>query len=340
LYLYVNEATVFPLTIQLTVVMAHQTSSPTKKFVRYQQELLDLQQSRDSGAVKRATYELLLMEKSCFIELNGVLHHYHDSGPKDAAETVVLIHGWDCWWMWWHHVITFLNNNGIRTIAYDMRGHGWSDNDPDNHYHIDFFAQDLGDLVVKLGLKRFHIAAFSFGPFVALDYARFHPALIRSMTFFNFGYLPNSAFIQAFAATSITFVFNGLLRKLTWWLPAYIFARLVLAKNTVILHDILIGFKSLGLCAPEAIDQTTRHITSFETTDSVPEMVKSVDMPILFVAGEGDVIMTCENAEKLVTITNKGSYICVPECGHLITLELPDVASELIFGHVQANSGV
>ncbi len=318
--------------------MAYQSLPPTRKFVNYRQELLEQQAAPDKSAAKRATYELSLMENSCFIELNGVVHHFHDSGPRDAAETVVLIHGWDCWWMWWHHIIKYLNNRGVRTIAYDMRGHGWSDNDPNNHYHIDFFAHDLNDLVVKLELRRFHIAAFSFGPFVALDYAQTHPGLIRSMTFFNFGYLPNSAFIQAFATNSITFVFNNLLRKLTWWLPAYIFARLVLAKNTVMLHDILIGFKSLGLCAPDAIDQTTRHITSFETTDSVPEMVKSVDMPILFVAGEGDAIMTCENTKKLVDLTHKGSYVCVPECGHLITVELPEVASELIWGHIKSNS--
>jgi pimeloyl-ACP methyl ester carboxylesterase len=319
-------------------VMAYPASSPTQKFVRYRQELLDLQASQDIAAAKRATYELSLMENSCFVELNGIVHHYHDSGPKDAAQTVLLIHGWDCWWMWWHYVINYLNKRGIRTIAYDMRGHGWSDNDPKNHYHIDFFAHDLHDLVSKLELGKFHIAAFSFGPFVALDYARFHPDLIRSMTFFNFGYLPNNAFIQAFATNTITFVFNNLLRKLTWWLPAYMFARLVLAKNTILYHDILIGFKSLGLCAPEAIEQTTRQITSFETTESVPEMVKAVDIPILFVAGEGDAIMTCENTKKLVEFTRKGSYVEVPECGHLITVELPETASELIFGQVEAFS--
>ena len=320
--------------------MPHQESSPTQKFIRYRQELLELQASQDNAAVKRASYELLLMEKSCFIELNGIYHHYHDSGPKDAAQTVVLIHGWDCWWMWWHHVIRYLNDKGIRTIAYDMRGHGWSDNDPKNHYHIDFFAHDLNELVIKVGLGQFHVAAFSFGPFVALDYARVHPELIRSMTFFNFGYLHNSEFINKAASTTITFVFNNLLRKLTWWLPAYIFARLVLSKNTVMLHDILIGFKSLGLCAPEAIDQTTLQITSFELTGSVPDMVSSVDIPMLFVAGEGETIMTSENTKKLKEYARNGRYVCVPDCGHLITVELPETASELIWGQVKAFSGV
>ncbi|MBM3162292.1 MAG: alpha/beta hydrolase [Chlorobi bacterium] len=309
----------------------------TAKFITYRQQLLQQLKATTTAEVRRAKYELELMEKSRFIELNGIVHHYHDSGPIDAEKVVLLIHGWDCWWMWWHHVIKALNSRGIRTIAYDMRGHGWSDNDPRNHYHIDFFAHDLAELVKQLGLGRFHIAAFSFGPFVALDYARSVPGRIASMTFFNFGYLPNNAFISAVAPASINFMFNNLLRGLTWWLPAYIFARLVLSKNTVMLHDILIGFRSLGQCAPQAIEQTTEQITSLRTTESVPDMVRATDMPILFVAGEGDAIMTCENTRKLQQMTNKGSYVCVPDCGHLITIELPDTTSELVLGQVLAN---
>jgi len=319
--------------------MGQQSPLPTQKFNSYRQKQLDLQTSQNAAEAKRATYELSLMENSCFVELNGIVHHYHDSGPRDAAETVVLIHGWDCWWMWWHHVILYLNKKGIRTIAYDMRGHGWSDNDPKNHYHIDFFAHDLRELVRKLQLSRFHIAAFSFGPFVALDYARSNPGFIRSMTFFNFGLLPNNVVIQVLSTNIITFVFNNLLRKLTWWFPAYVYARLVLAKNAVPHHDILIAFNSLGLCAPDAIDQTTRQITSLEVTGSVPDMVRAADAPMLFVAGNGDAIMTCKNTKKLVDITGKGTYAEVPKCGHLITVELPDTASEFILGQVMAFGG-
>lgn len=308
----------------------------TAKFRKYRDELLQQSNSSDKAQAKRANYELALMEKSHFIEVNGIVHHYHDSGPVDAEDVIVLVHGWDCWWTWWHHSIEDLNKCGIRTIAYDMRGHGWTDNDPRNHYHIDFFAHDLDALVTALSLKRFHIAAFSFGPFVALDYARTAKAEIRSMTFFNFGYLPNNEFLSAIAPASLTFVFNNLMRRLTWWLPAYIFARLVLSQNTVMLHDILIGFKSLGLCAPEAIEQTTRQITSLEITGSVPDMVKSVDMPIMFVAGSGDAIMTCENTRKLQEFTKNGTYVCVPQCGHLITIELPDTTSELILRQLQS----
>lgn len=289
------------------------------------------------SSAESTDYENSLIEKSCFIELNGVVHHYHDSGPANAGETVVLVHGWDCWWMWWHHIIRFLNDRGVRTIAYDLKGHGWSDEDPGNDYSIDSFSEELGELVRALDLKKFHIAAFSFGPFIALQYARQCPECVRSMVFFNFGYLENNKVVEKIAPATINFTFNNLLRKVSWWLPAYVFARLVLSRNTVLFHDVLIGFESLSLCAPQAIEQSTSQITSMEVTRKIVGLVEELEVPVLFVAGEGDSIMTAENTEKLSGYCKKGIFVNVPQCGHLITLELPETAAELIYEHVRHN---
>ncbi|AAM71954.1 MAG TPA: alpha/beta hydrolase [Chlorobaculum sp.] len=310
----------------------------SEKFRAYRQKLLDQLETSSQGERHRAQYELELMRNSHFVKVGGLLHHYHDSGPENPRGTVLLIHGWDCWWMWWHRIIRELNAAGYRTVAYDMKGHGWSENDPENRYQIADFVRDLDELIRAIGLKDLHIAAFSFGPFVALDYVNTYPNSVRSMVFFNFGYLPNSEFISKVAPATIIFIFNIMMRKLTWWLPAYIFARLVLSRNSVMMHDIKVGFESLGFCASEAIEQTAQQITAMETTQMLPDMVRAVRVPILFAAGEGDVIMTCENARKLQEMTPSGSYLCVPDCGHLITLELPQTAAEIVLQHISSNS--
>jgi pimeloyl-ACP methyl ester carboxylesterase len=307
------------------------------KFRAYRLKLLDQLETSTQGERHRAQYELDLMRNSHFVKVGGLLHHYHDSGPENPQGTVLLIHGWDCWWMWWHRVIRELNAAGYRTVAYDMKGHGWSENDPDNRYHIADFARDLDELIRTIGLKDLHIAAFSFGPFVALDYVNKYPNSVRSMVFFNFGYLPNSEFISKAAPATINFIFNILMRTLTWWLPAYIFARLALSRNSVMMHDIKVGFESLGFCASEAIEQTTQQITDMRTTTMLPEMVRSVSLPIHFVAGDGDVIMTPENTRKLQEMAVSGTFECVPDCGHLITLELPQTAAEIVLRHISKN---
>ncbi|NTW54802.1 MAG: alpha/beta hydrolase [Chlorobaculum sp.] len=308
------------------------------KFRAYHLKLLNQLETATQGERHRARYELDLMQNSHFVNVGGLLHHYHDSGPEHPLGTVLLIHGWDCWWMWWHRIIRELNAAGYRTVAYDMKGHGWSENDPRNRYHITDFARDLDELTRTLGLQEVHVAAFSFGPFVALDYVNKYPNSIKSMVFFNFGYLTNNEFISKAAPATINFIFNNMMRKLTWWLPAYMFARLALSRNSIMMHDIKVGFESLGFCASEAIEQTTQQITAIETTEMLPEMVRAVKAPVLYVAGDGDVIMNSDNAKKLQEITEFGSYICVPNCGHLITLELPLTSAEIVLQHIRSYS--
>ncbi|MCG8345965.1 MAG: alpha/beta hydrolase [Chlorobiales bacterium] len=311
-------------------------SPPTEKFKAYQAELHLEKESKNPARAERAQCELELMRQSRFAVINGIVHHYQITGPENAEETVLLVHGWDCWWMWWHHVIKELNEAGIRTIAYDLKGHGWSDPDPGQDYSIASFSDDLAELVKQLELKDFHIAAFSFGPFVTVDYAGKAKDRVKSIIFYNFGFLPNNALLERFAPAVLTFTFNKALRKIHWWRPIYAYARVVLTKNPITFHDIMIGVRSLELCAPEVVENTTRQITSRDVTRKLPELVKNIDIPLLFVAGDGDTIMRSKNTRKLQEYAKNSSYVCVPKCGHLITLELPEKASELIIRQVHS----
>lgn len=313
--------------------------TPTEKFKTYKADLYRDKQSEDKVRIKRANCELALMRQSRFIEINGVVHHYHVSGPQDAEETVLLVHGWDCWWMWWHHVIKELNEQNIRTFAYDLKGHGWSDPDPRKDYSISSFSNDLAEIVKQLELKDFHIAAFSFGPFVTLDYVQKTTDSVKSIVFYNFGYLPNNAVLERFAPALLTFTFNKALRKIHRWQLIYVYVRLVLTKNAISFHDIIIGVKSLELCCPEVVEETTRQITSRKVTRSLPEIVKNIDTPVLFVAGKGDTIMRNKNTRKLQEYAKNGTYVCVPKCGHLITLELPKTTAELIIKQMHSVKG-
>jgi len=313
--------------------------TPTKKFREYQAERKNDELSANTARADLARYELELMRQSRFIEINGVVHHYYVSGPQDATETVLLVHGWDCWWMWWHHVIRKLNEQGVRTIAYDLKGHGWSDPDPGQDYAIRSFSNDLAEMVRQLELKEFHIAAFSFGPFIVLDYAKNTTDSVKSIVVYNFGYLPNNAFLERLAPAVLTLMYNTVLRKIHWWRLIYAYARVVLARNPVSYHDIMVGLKSLELCCPEVVQKTTKQITSREVTRSLPEIVNSIDIPVLFVAGAGDTIMRSHNSRKLSGFARDGSFVSVPKCGHLITLELPGTASELIIGHMKRVKG-
>jgi pimeloyl-ACP methyl ester carboxylesterase len=310
----------------------------TEKYLNYQQDLNRRLSSKSERVKTRAAYEQNLFKNSKFIELNGTLHHYHDSGPKDSPHVIVLIHGWDCWWMWWHIVIQHLNENGIRTIAYDLKGHGWSAEDAHQDYSLPSFSHDLHALVEALGLKQYHIAAFSLGPFIALDYATRFKTDIQTLTFFNFGYFPNNAFLTWFVPRFVPTVFDKVLRKIKWWPPVYLYARMTLMKNSIHKEDIIIGVNSLRFISSQAIRQTATQITQIEVTENIPKQVSQIDRPILFVAGKGDNVVSWKNTEKLFRYAKNGRLEVIKKCGHLITVELPEVTSELIMSNINGQS--
>lgn len=308
----------------------------TEKFRTYECEIQKRLQSKKSREREYAKYEQSLIEKSHFVSLNGTIHHYYDSNPTASPDTptVILIHGWDCWWMWWHKVIGFLVKKNIRAVAYDLKGHGWSDEDVRNDYSLQSLSKDLHALVEHLGLKRYHIAAFSLGPFVVLDYAVKNESEIQSLTFFNFGYFPNNPTMSKMIPKVIPFVFDKIVRKLTWWPALYAYARLTLARNPATKEDILVGMNSLRFCSSHAIKQTAEQLSKLEVTENLPKQVASLGVPMLFVAGKGDQVVSWKNTKKLFEYAKNGRLEIIKKCGHLITLELPEKTAELIAGQI------
>ena len=304
----------------------------TEKFRTYECEIQKRLQSKKSREREYAKYEQSLIEKSHFVSLNGTIHHYYDSNPTASPDTptVILIHGWDCWWMWWHKVIGFLSKKNIRAIAYDLKGHGWSDEDVRNDYSLQSFSEDLHVLVAHLRLKRYHIAAFSLGAFVVLDYAVKHESEIQSLTFFNFGYFPNNPALSKMIPKVIPFLFDKVVRKLTWWPALYAYARLTLARNPATKEDILVGMNSLRFCSSHAIKQTAEQLSKLEVTENLPKQVAALNVPMLFVAGKGDQVVSWKNTKKLFEYAKNGRLEIIKKCGHLITLELPEKTAELI----------
>lgn len=62
-----------------------------------------------------------------------------------------------------------------RTLAFDLRGHGDSDRDPEGRYDYDFHVADLEAALAALGIERFVLVGHSLGGRVAMRFAGKHP---------------------------------------------------------------------------------------------------------------------------------------------------------------------
>ncbi|MDQ2796306.1 MAG: alpha/beta hydrolase, partial [Actinomycetota bacterium] len=113
---------------------------------------------------------------------DGTLIGVLDIGPADAAATIVLVHGWTQDHTSWDDVVERLYSEypDLRVVAYDARGHGWSDAGPRGSSTVDQFADDLAEIITTLVPNgSVVVGGHSLGGPVIMSFAERHPELVR-----------------------------------------------------------------------------------------------------------------------------------------------------------------
>jgi len=124
---------------------------------------------------------------------DGTPLHVKEFGSPDAPATVVLVHGWTCALKVWTPVIRALDDEDIRIIAYDLRGHARSGRPEARDYTIDAHAGDL-DAVLRATLsdeQRAVVVGHSLGGMTIVAWAGDHadevPRLVAGAVLVNTG---------------------------------------------------------------------------------------------------------------------------------------------------------
>lgn len=105
--------------------------------------------------------------------------HDHESGPVDADEAVVFLHGAGAGASGYSNFKTnypVFAAAGHRVIVPDLLGYGLSSKPDLEMYDLDFFIAGVKGLVDVLGLRKVSLVGNSLGGAVALGYALAHPA--------------------------------------------------------------------------------------------------------------------------------------------------------------------
>jgi pimeloyl-ACP methyl ester carboxylesterase len=108
--------------------------------------------------------------------VNGIQLHYVIGGQGDP---VVLLHGWPETWYAWHKVMPALAKN-YTVIAPDLRGLGDSSK-PVTGYDGKTLAEDIHQLVTQLGFKTIFLVGHDIGSFVVYPYAAAHPTEVKRL---------------------------------------------------------------------------------------------------------------------------------------------------------------
>ena len=94
----------------------------------------------------------------------GYRVHFIDEGPRDAAITVLCLHGNPSWGYLYRHMIPVFTGAGLRVVAPDLIGFGRSDKPEDEAAHsFDFHRNMLLALVEELDLRNVMLVVQDWG---------------------------------------------------------------------------------------------------------------------------------------------------------------------------------
>ncbi|MDY6948783.1 MAG: alpha/beta hydrolase [Pseudomonadota bacterium] len=122
---------------------------------------------------------LLPDERVEFVDSGGLRLLCRHWGAVDAP-AIVLLHGLRGFSGTWRSLAATLSRQ-YRLIAFDQRGRGDSDWDPDWNYYTDAYLADLETIVDRFTLRRFFLVGHSMGGTTSYLYAQRHPQRLASL---------------------------------------------------------------------------------------------------------------------------------------------------------------
>jgi pimeloyl-ACP methyl ester carboxylesterase len=267
--------------------------------------------------------------------VNGIQMHYVIGGHGDP---VVLLHGWPQTWYEWRHVMPALASN-YTVIAPDLRGLGESSK-PIMGYDGKTTAEDIHQLVTKLGFNDIFLVGHDFGVQVAYSYAAAHPNETKRLVILD---VPVAGIGPGRNITGL------------WWAQFHNVHDIPEMLVTGHEREYLTWFYRYS-CNPAAIteediDEYVSHYSSpggmragFEYYRALSEDIKQnkeysmvkLPMPVLVLGGECSFGNAALDSMRLLATDVRGSVI--PNTGHWIPEEQPEFLADQLFKFFAANS--
>ncbi len=265
------------------------------------------------------------------VEVNGIRLFYRSAG---SGEPVVLLHGFPETSNAWRKVIPALAQH-YQVIAPDLRGCGESDR-PDAGYDKRTVAEDIHQLVAKLGLQAINLVSHDVGMMVGYAYASAFPKEVKRLVLMEAA-LPGLGLEELYDANKYPMMYhlplfeapNGLAEALITGREKMFVRHFMLqqAHNTAGLENDILDEYADRLAAPGALHAGIAYFRAHKVdAEHNRENAKTkLPMPVLTVAGAASAGTGLEGAIR--PLTKRMRAIVIQDCGHYLAEEQPDMLS-------------
>lgn len=273
-----------------------------------------------------------------FADVNGVRLHYTDAG---TGPLVVLLHGFPEFWYAWRRQIPRLVAAGYRVIAPDMRGYNLSAKPPQvAAYGLRTLADDICALIASAGAERASVVGHDWGAVVAWAAAMRHPARVERLAALN-GAHPLKMLMGLLEPQQL-YRSRYILSFQLPWLPEHAVRKDGAKVLFKALDHASVGWASIERDAyreafemPGAIRAMIHYYRAlFRPTTAL--WPRPVDVPALVLWGERDPYLGRGLAQPGPAWAPNTRVEFLPELGHFIHHEAPDLISDLLITFLNA----
>jgi pimeloyl-ACP methyl ester carboxylesterase len=261
------------------------------------------------------------------VQARGASFHVAEAGD---GEPLVLLHGWPQHWWAWRKVVPLLAPHA-RLIMPDLRGFGWSDAPP-GRYDKRSMADDVLVLLDRLGLQRVRIVGHDWGGWIAFLACmaapeRFERALVLGISP-PFGRpsprmlldLWRFAYMLAIAAPVVG-------ERLV---ASERFVRTVLSAPAGAFNDDDVRAFSAVLAEPARARASVQLYRTFLLREAVRGARGRLHVPTRLVVGARDPVVRPSLLAGRERFADDLTIELVPDCGHWIPAERPDLVAERV----------
>jgi pimeloyl-ACP methyl ester carboxylesterase len=250
----------------------------------------------------------------------------HGHGP-----TFLFVHGFATTSRVWTKQFRDLPRAGIRTVAFDHRGHGAS-TAPMGDVSIDNLADDIRVVVEGLDLRDAVVVGHSMGGMALLAFAVRYPevaaarlrGLVLVSTAARLGLAQIPLLGRALTPFTAGFVRSGAWSRSDWsrWTARLLFGKDPYPSQVDLVRALLASARE------ETVVGCAAALTSFDLTGQLGRMA----LPTLVVNGTADLFTTPGDARRLARAIPDARLELLPGAGHMVMLEQAERFGALLCG--------
>ncbi len=277
---------------------------------------------------------------------DGVSLAVRESGPPDAALTVVFVHGYTVTAECWAAQVKELSAAGLRLVLYDQRGHGASSIGPPEHDTIEQLGKDLAELLeARVPTGKVVLVGHSMGGMTIMALAEQHPELFGDRIV-AVALIGTSSGGMAHVSLGLPAAVGSLagrmaplapraaplnrradrLRAADSDLARWINARVALGPDAPPGANAAM----IMMQAPMHLETMASFLPTFGTHERATALWPLKAIPTLILVGECDILTPPDHSRTIARALPDAELVIVPRAAHMVMMEAPEIVNSCL----------